>query len=70
MSAAAIRAAPHAAQPYPDGVTLNEFMPRPVSDWNDDGIISEANDEYIEIYNSNDYEIDLSGWKLDDMLVT
>ncbi|MCB0203342.1 MAG: lamin tail domain-containing protein, partial [Anaerolineae bacterium] len=53
-------------QPYPGGVTLNEFMPHPVSDWNDDGIISETNDEYIEIHNANAFAVDLSGWMLDD----
>ena len=50
----------------PTGVTLNEFMPNPVSDWNDDGILGDNNDEYIEIYNANDFPVDLSGWMLDD----
>ena len=65
--AAVIRAAPHAAQPYPGGLTVNEFMPDPVSDWNDDGILSDANDEYIEIHNANGFAVDLSGWMLDDV---
>ncbi|MCO5244089.1 MAG: lamin tail domain-containing protein, partial [Anaerolineae bacterium] len=55
-----------ALQPYPEGVYLNEFMPRPVSDWNGNGYLGDADDEYIEIYNSNDYELDLSDWQLDD----
>ena len=52
---------------YPSGVSLNEFMPKPISDWNDDGIVSDANDEYIELYNANDFMVDLSGWRVDDV---
>ena len=32
-------------QDYPSGITLNEFMPDPNSDWNDDGTVSDASDE-------------------------
>jgi hypothetical protein len=52
---------------YPDGVSLNEFMPNPAADWNDDGILGDENDEYIELYNANDFAVDLSAWKLDDV---
>ncbi|MEI2689900.1 MAG: lamin tail domain-containing protein [Anaerolineae bacterium] len=52
---------------YPDNVSLNEFMPNPESDWNGDGILGDTNDEYIELYNANDFVVDLSGWKLDDV---
>ena len=38
-------------QDYPSDITLNEFMPDPNSDWNDDGTVSDASDEYIELYN-------------------
>ncbi|MDH7487222.1 MAG: lamin tail domain-containing protein, partial [Anaerolineae bacterium] len=41
--------------PYATTVKLNEFMPRPGS-----------GDEWIELYNSGSYTVDLSGWKLDD----
>ncbi len=55
-----------AAQPYPAGVFLNEFMPQPVSDWNDDGAANQG-DQYIELYNANAFDVDLSGWMLDDV---
>jgi hypothetical protein len=51
---------------YPDGVSLNEYMPDPASDWNGDGA-ADQDDEYIELYNANDFDVDLSGWRLDDM---
>ena len=51
---------------YPDGLSLNEFMPDPASDWNGDGA-ADQDDEYIELYNANDFAVDLSGWRLDDM---
>ena len=55
-------------QDYPSGITLNEFMPDPNSDWNDDGTVSDASDEYIELYNDGSAgDVDLSGWKLDDI---
>jgi hypothetical protein len=53
--------------PYPDGVSLNEFMPNPAADWNDDGILGDENDEYIELYNANLFDIDISGWRVDDV---
>jgi uncharacterized protein YdeI (BOF family) len=61
---------PAAAEPqdYPTGISLNEFMPDPNSDWNDDGTISDSSDEYIEVYNDGSTgDVDLSGWKLDDV---
>ena len=39
--------APQEDQDYPSGITLNEFMPDPNSDWNGDGTVSDASDEYI-----------------------
>ena len=51
---------------FPDGVSLNEYLPDPASDWNGDGQAT-AEDEYIEIYNSNPVAVDLSGWMLDDV---
>ncbi len=53
---------------YPSAITLNEVMPNPNSDWNGDGAISDASDEYIELYNDGSTgDVDLSGWKLDDI---
>ena len=55
-------------QDFPSGISLNEFMPDPNSDWNDDGTVSDASDEYIEVYNDGSAgDVDLSGWKLDDI---
>ena len=51
---------------FPAGVSLNEYLPDPASDWNGDGLVT-AEDEYIEIYNSNPVAVDLSGWMLDDV---
>ncbi len=51
---------------YPGSVVINEFLPRPGSDWNGDG---EANsrDEYIELINMGSAEIDIRNWVLDDL---
>ncbi|MFH0879539.1 MAG: lamin tail domain-containing protein, partial [Lentisphaerota bacterium] len=51
---------------YPGFVVLNEFLPRPASDWNEDG---EANsrDEYIELINMGVADINIGNWKLDDI---
>lgn len=42
---------------YPSGVYISEFLPSPAG--SDDN-------EWIEIYNSNNFPVNLSGWKLDD----
>jgi len=50
----------------PGFIALNEFLPAPKAiDFNGDG---EANllDEYIELYNPNDFPVALAGWTLDD----
>ncbi len=52
--------------PAPGGLYVNEFMPDPAQDWNDD-TLADDNDEWIEIYNANAFSVDLSGWKLDDV---
>jgi hypothetical protein len=50
----------------PGNVVINEYLPRPASDWNGNG---EANsrDEYIELINMGTTAINLQGWKLDDV---
>lgn len=50
----------------PSGISLNEFMPDPANDWNEDGV-SDALDEYIELYNANDLAVNVGGWQLDDV---
>lgn len=44
---------------YPTGVVLNEILPNPEGP-------DEIN-EWIELYNSNNFEVDLSGWKIEDI---
>ncbi len=71
LGLAAVFGAPgrsQASQTYPTGISLNEFLPNPeLVDWNDDGALNDPNDEYIEIYNANPFDVDISGWQLDDM---
>ena len=45
-------------QTYPTGVVINEILPSP------EGADEEF--EWIELYNTNNFEIDLSGWKIKD----
>ena len=53
--------------PVPPGfIALNEFLPAPKHiDFNGDGE-ADAQDEYIELYNPNDFAVTLAGWALDD----
>lgn len=53
------------AQPattYPGGVFINEIMPNPKG--------PDGTDEWIEIYNSNNSDVDLSGWQIQDTVGT
>lgn len=43
---------------YPSGLILNEILPSPEGE--------DAKEEWIEIFNRNDFEVDLSGWKISD----
>lgn len=43
---------------YPTGVFINEIMPNPKG--------PDETDEWIELYNSNNFDVDLSGWQLQD----
>ncbi len=44
---------------YPDGVIFNEILPSPEG--------ADETEEWIEIYNQNNKEVDLSGWKIEDI---
>jgi hypothetical protein len=46
-------------------VAINEFVPRPGHDWNNDGVVN-VGDEYIELLNHGTIDVNLSGWSLDD----
>jgi hypothetical protein len=43
---------------YPAGVVINEILPSPIG--------PDAEEEWIEIYNQNDFQVDLSGWQIKD----
>lgn len=44
---------------YPSGIYINEILPNPEGD--------DAKNEWIEIYNSNNNDVDLSGWQIQDI---
>jgi hypothetical protein len=44
---------------------INEFLPRPGFDWNQDGNL-DVFDEFIEVKNLGPVDINLKGWRLDD----
>jgi len=51
--------------PPPPLLAINEFVPRPGHDWNNDGVI-DVGDEYIELINHGVVDVNLSGYRLDD----
>lgn len=51
--------------PPPELVVINEFVPRPGRDWNQDGVVN-VKDEYIEVLNHGTVNVNLSGYSLDD----
>ncbi|MEP6895076.1 MAG: lamin tail domain-containing protein, partial [Chloroflexota bacterium] len=51
--------------PPPALVGINEFVPRPGHDWNNDGVV-DTGDEYIELINFGGIDVNLSGYRLDD----
>ena len=53
---------PMSAIIYPDGVFINEVLPSPEG--------SDETEEWIEFYNNNDFEVNLSGWQIKDIAGT
>ncbi len=51
--------------PPPPLIAINEFLPRPGRDWNNDGLIN-VGDEFIELINHGVIDVNLSGYSLDD----
>lgn len=45
---------------YPSGIVINELLPSPEG--------SDAEEEWIELYNQNTFPVSLSGWKLEDSI--
>lgn len=64
-SSTSYRTATPAPPPPPQLVVINEFVPRPGHDWNQDGVVN-TGDEYIELLNHGTVDVNLSGWRLDD----
>jgi len=60
-----IRTATPVPLPPPPLIAINEFVPRPGHDWNNDGVIN-VGDEYIELINHGVIPVSLSGYTLDD----
>ncbi len=48
-------------------VVINEFLPDPSTDWDGSGDLDYYGDEWIELYNKGNTEVDISGWRLDDI---
>lgn len=49
-------------QTYPTGIIFNEILPSPEG--------PDAENEWIEIFNKNDFNVDLSSWKIKDSIGT
>ncbi|MDP2664151.1 MAG: lamin tail domain-containing protein [bacterium] len=45
---------------YPAGVVINEILPSPIG--------PDSEEEWIEIFNQNNFEVNLSGWRIKDLL--
>ncbi len=43
---------------YPDGITFNEILPSPEG--------ADSENEWVEVFNQNNFEVNLSGWKIKD----
>jgi competence ComEA-like helix-hairpin-helix protein len=43
---------------YPDGVIINEILPAPKG--------ADEIEEWIELYNKNNFDVDVSGWQIQD----
>lgn len=46
--------------PYPSGIFINELMPSPIG--------ADGKEEWIELYNSNNFETDISDWQITDTI--
>lgn len=53
------------APPPPPRPYINEILPRPGFDWNQDGRV-DVYDEFIEIKNEGPVDFNMKGWRLDD----
>ena len=51
--------------PVPGILVINEFLPRPRTDWNGDGAVN-IEDEFVEVMNIGGQAVDIRDWRLDD----
>ncbi len=58
MPTPTIPATPLAVKNYPKGIVINEILPSPEG--------SDETEEWIEIFNQNNFEVDLSDWQISD----
>jgi hypothetical protein len=49
---------PPVAITYPTGVFINEILPNPAG--------ADETEEWLELKNSNNFDVDLSGWQIQD----
>lgn len=50
-------------------IVINEFIPSPdLLDHDNDGQKGDTDEEFIELYNNSDHNVDVGNWKLDDDL--
>jgi hypothetical protein len=59
--------APSGQQPAQNNITINELLPNPSGvqqDYNNDGNTTNAKDEFVELYNSGDTNINVANWQL------
>lgn len=47
---------------YPSGIFINEILPNPEG--------ADETEEWIELYNSNNFDVDLAGWQIQDIAGT
>jgi hypothetical protein len=59
LSAIATKSVTVVVPVYSTAVVVNEFLPNPTG--------TDTNNEFIELFNTGDTVVDLSGWQLDDM---
>ena len=55
-----------ATLPSPGPICISEFLPAPqFVDWDGDGLAG-SSDEWVELHNGSDRDLDLGNWMLDD----
>ena len=53
----------------PGDIVINEYIPNPDIDYNDDSSNTDTTDEYIELYNTTIEAINLGGWTVNGVII-